>query len=196
MLTYMITLCLFAASPGPGVFAVIGQSIARGPAQAFLMLTGIIIGDIFYLIATVAGLGLLAAKMGVIFALVKYLGAAYLIWLGWQNWRRKKILMDGSAKAAHQSLLGGFAISISNPKVMVFYLAFLPTLLDVSAISVSDVAVLASITTVVSYVILSVYIFGAARLKKTITKPRPQRWFNRLSGTMMAGAGFFVAIRS
>lgn len=196
IIAYSIAITMFAASPGPGVFAVIAQSIARGTAPAFALLTGIIFGDIAYLVAAAAGLGLLAAKMGTMFVLIKYMGAAYLIWLGWQAWHHKADIANSPAKATKRSLVGGFAISISNPKVMVFYFAFLPPFLDLTTITITDIALLASITTLVSYVVLGVYILGAAKLRTVITKPRPQKWLARFSGTVMAGAGVLVATRN
>jgi len=195
IVAYTIALTFLAASPGPGVIAVIAQAITRGPISAFLMLTGLIIGDTMYLIAAAAGLGLLASKMGAFFIAVKYAGAAYLLWLAWKSWHNKKPTTSNKGQSHRHSLAGGIAISLSNPKVIVFYLAFLPTFLDLTAITAADIAILALITTFVSYIVLGIYIVGAAKLRQTISKPQPQKWFNRLSATMMASAGFVVAAR-
>lgn len=203
ILAYTAAITIFAASPGPGVFAVIGQSVLRGTSAALLMLTGIIIGDVIFLIGAAAGLGLLAAQMGALFIFIKYLGAGYLVWFGWQSWRKKTASSNteeakGIKKhsSVRSSLLAGTAISLSNPKVMVFYLAFLPPFLDLTTISVTDIAVLTSITTAVSYVVLGFYILGAAKLRQEISRPRPQKWFNRISGALMVSAGALVATRS
>jgi len=195
-IAYALAITLFASIPGPGVFAVVAQAIARGAGPAFVLLTGIIVGDIAYLIAAAAGLGLLAAQMGAFFGVVKYMGGAYLIWLGWKNWHSRPLTEGSKGPSGKLSLLGGFAISLSNPKVMVFYLAFLPTFMDVTTITGTDIAVLAGITTAVSYGVLGVYIFGAGKLRSAVTKPGPQKWFGRFSGTVMAGAGVLVATRN
>ena len=195
-IAYALAMGLFAASPGPGVFAVVSQAVARGAGPAFVMLTGIIIGDITFLIAAAAGLGILAEKLGTFFAIIKYVGAAYLIWLGWQAWRIQGTADPASNTPTRFSLLGGFSISISNPKVMVFYLAFLPSFLDLTTITAADIGLLASITTVNTYLILGIYIVGASKLRQTISRPRPQKWFNRLSGAVMASAGVLVAARN
>jgi threonine/homoserine/homoserine lactone efflux protein len=193
---YAFAMALFVAAPGPGVFAVIALAISKGPRPAFVMLTGIILGDISFLIAAAAGLGLLAAKMGVLFTAFKYLGAAYLIWLGWKCWTSKITAMPENKGRARYTLLAGFAIPISNPKVMVFYLAFLPPFLDLTKVTASDIGLLASITAVITYTILGTYIFGAAKLRSKISKPTPQKWFSRISGSIMAAAGVLVASRS
>jgi len=196
IIAYTLAISLFASVPGPGVFAVVAQAIARGPLPAFIMLTGIIIGDIAYLVAAAAGLGLLAAQMGSLFVAVKYIGGAYLIWLGWKNWHSHSATTEKKPVSTKLSLLGGFAISLSNPKVMVFYFAFLPTFMDVTLITATDIALLASLTTIVSYVVLGGYIFGANKLRSAVTKPGPKKWFGRFSGTVMAGAGVLVATRN
>lgn len=196
IIAYALAITLFASIPGPGVFAVVAQAIARGPLPAFILLTGIIVGDIAYLVAAAAGLGLLAAKMGSLFAVVKYIGGAYLIWLGWKNWHSHSASNTAKQVSTKLSLLGGFAISISNPKVMIFYIAFLPTFMDVTIITGTDIALLASITTVVSYAVLGVYIVGAGKLRSAVTNPGPQKWFGRFSGAVMAGAGVLVATRN
>ncbi len=202
IITYCLAMMLFAAAPGPGVFAVISQSLTRGMAPAFAMLTGIIVGDIAYLLAAAAGLGLIAKQMGALFIIVKFIGGAYLIWLAWQSWHTKivnpssKSKPDTPKKPNKFSLLGGFAISISNPKVIVFYLAFLPPFIDLSTATTGDLALLGVITAVVLYFVMGAYILGAAKLRRTISKPTPQKWFNRISATMMAGAGIIVATRN
>jgi len=196
IIAYALAITLFASIPGPGVFAVVAQAIARGPWPALVLLTGIIVGDIAYLVAAAAGLGLLAAQMGSLFVVVKYIGAAYLIWLGWKNWHARPLSAEAKRPSSKLSLAGGFAISLSNPKVMIFYLAFLPTFLDITTITGTDIALLASITTAVSYAVLGAYIFGASKLRTAVTRPGPQKWFGRFSGAVMAGAGVLVATRN
>jgi len=195
-IAYAFAMGLFAALPGPGVFAVVSQAVARGTSPAFVMLTGIILGDIAFLIAAAAGLGILAAKLGTFFVIVKYVGAAYLIWLGWQAWYAQGTTEPVRSNPTRFSLLGGFSISISSPKVMVFYLAFLPSFLDLTTITAANIGLLALITTVNTYLILGTYIIGASKLRQTISRPRPQKWFNRLSAAVMAGAGVLVATRN
>lgn len=199
ILAYALAMALFAAVPGPGVFAVVAQAMARGTFAAFALLTGIILGDIAFLLAAATGLGLLAAQLGELFLIVKLAGAAYLVWLGWQSWKagtQPAATPETKDSSRKWSLMGGFAISISNPKVMIFYLAFLPPFLDLTTATAADIALLASITTAVTYVVLGFYILSAAKLRSTIAQPRAQKWLNRFSGTVMAGAGILVAARN
>lgn len=196
-IAYAIALAIFAASPGPGVFATIAQAIAKGTGPAFALLSGLIVADIIYLVAAAAGLGVIAKEFHDLFTLVRIAGAAYLIWLGWNCWRQPVDQPNDIEKRAKaKSFLAGFSISLSNPKVIVFYLAFLPTFVDLGSITAIDVSILAAITAGLSYVVLGVYIFGARQVRRSLTKPSTRRMFNQSSGVMLVGAGLFVAAKS
>lgn len=86
IIAYAFAMGLLAATPGPGVFATVAQAVTKGTAPAYAMLTGLIVSDIIYLVAAATGLGLLAQQFGEAFTLLRYAGAAYLIWLGWTSW--------------------------------------------------------------------------------------------------------------
>lgn len=197
IVAYALAMGVLAATPGPGVFATIAQAITKGAAPAFAMLTGLIVADIIYLVAAAAGLGLLAQQFGEAFVVMRYVGAAYLIWLGWTSWTGPKTLDEQSrATAKSRSFIAGFLISLSNPKVIVFYLAFLPTFVDLQAIQASDVGILAAITAVLSYIILGGYIYGARRVGRSLKQPTMKKRFDRAAGTLLIGTGIFVAARN
>lgn len=196
-IAYAIALAIFAGSPGPGVFATIAQAISKGAGPAFALLTGLIIADIIYLVAAAAGLGVIAKEFHEVFTVVRWAGAAYLIWLGWNCWKTPAEPSDEIQKRAKaKSFLAGFSISLSNPKVIVFYLAFLPTFVDLGTITTGDVAILASITAGLSYVVLGAYIYAARRVSHSFEKPRVRRRFDQVSGSLLIGAGVFVAARN
>lgn len=194
---YAVALGVFAASPGPGVFATIAHAMTRGAAPAFALLTGLITADVIYLAAAAYGLGVAAKQMGDFFVVFRIIGAGYLIWLGWKSWTQQYTIdPDNPLPRKRRSFLGGFAISLSNPKVMVFYLAFLPTFIDLKQIGHTDVAVFAVLTALISYIVLGVYIFGARSLATTFEKPSIRRRFDRAAGAMLIGAGVAVAARN
>lgn len=194
---YALATVIFGLTPGPGVFAVIAQSITRGLGPAFLMLLGILAGDFIYLIAALTGLGVLAKSLGSLFVVIKLCGAAYLLYLAWKSWTtpiNRPEKPEKKAKAG--SLLAGLTISVSNPKVIVFYLAFLPTFFDLQALTGTDLVAITAVTIGVLFLVMAGYVLGAVKLRQTISKPRPQKWFQRISGTLMAGAGVMLAARS
>lgn len=197
LIAYSIALSLFAATPGPGVFATIGQAMSRGTAPALALLSGLIAADIIYLVAAAFGLGIMAQHMGKLFMVIKFVGAAYLIWLGWISWTRQySPTANDTEYPRGRSFLAGFAVSLSNPKVMVFYLAFLPTFVDLSTVQPLDIAILASLTAILSYVILGFYIAGARSLATSLKKPSVRRYFDRVAGSFLIGSGLFVAARN
>lgn len=202
LLAYAIASAIFAASPGPGVFATIAQAMSRGTGPAFALLTGLILGDLVYLAGAAYGLGVAAQQMGDLFFVVRLLGAGYLIWLGYRSWTQHydlgpdEIGEGRPVPRKSRSLAGGFAISISNPKVVVFYLAFLPTFIDLKTVGHVEIALLAGLTALMSYLVLGVYIWGARVLAVAFERPNVRRRFDRVAGAMLMGAGVAVAVRS
>lgn len=197
IIAYAFAMGLLAATPGPGVFATVAQAVTKGTAPAYAMLTGLIVSDIIYLVAAATGLGLLAQQFGEAFTLLRYAGAAYLIWLGWTSWRAPKTIdPTAPSPAKARSFIAGFLISLSNPKVIVFYLAFLPTFVDLQAINATDVGIMAFITAALSYIILGSYIYGARRVGQSLRQPTIKKRFDRAAGTLLIGTGIFVAARN
>lgn len=197
IVAYAIAMGLLAATPGPGVLATVAQAITKGAAPAFAMLTGLVVADILYLVAAATGLGLLAQQFGDAFVVMRYVGAAYLIWLGWTSWTGPKTIEQQPQPAAKsKSFIAGFLISLSNPKVIVFYLAFLPTFVDLQAIQAADVGILAFITAALSYIILGGYIYGARRVGHSLKQPTMKKRFDRAAGSLLIGTGIFVAARN
>lgn len=196
LIAYIIASAIFAAVPGPGVLATVGQAVSRGTAPAFALLSGLIVGDFVYLVAAAFGLGFVAQQFNELFVVLRLIGAAYLIWLGWTSWRQA--VGEGQQNSAinkSRTFLGGLAISLSNPKVMVFYLAFLPTFIDMTTVGAQQVALLGSLNVIISYVVIGAYIFAARSVASAFHKPVIQRRFNRVAGSMLITAGVAVALQ-
>ncbi len=195
-IAFIIAMAIFAGSPGPGTFAVFAHAMSRGKISAFALLTGITLGDIIYLVGAVYGLGVLATELGSVFTFIRYAGAAYLIWMGYQAWTSNDAADNVSTNNKKgKAIFAGFTISISNPKVMIFYLAFLPTFIDLKTVTHTDIAILAIITITVIYAVLGSYILAANKLRNKLNQPRAKRWFNRITGGLLFSAGLAVAAR-
>lgn len=194
---YAVAMALLALSPGPGVMAVIAQTMAKGAKAGFLILSGMVVSDITFLLASIYGLSSLAAQMGEFFYIVKIAGAAYLIYLGWATWVSKLEAKAASAKLHKgKSFATGIAIGLGNPKAIVFYLALLPAFIDLTVIQPSDVLLITAVTIVVLYLVVGSYVLGAAKLKKAVSTPTAQKRFNRITGSLLIGAGATIAARS
>jgi threonine/homoserine/homoserine lactone efflux protein len=199
LLLFSSALFIAAASPGPGIAAIVARVLGRGPKEAVAFSIGVALGDVVWLTFAILGLAALAQAFHGVFLVVKYLGAAYLLYIAYKIWTAPAVPQDieAEARAEHplKLLLGGIALTLGNPKVMVFYLALLPTFLDLTRITLLGFAELVVATLTVLGVVFAGYIALASRARKLFTSPRAIRILNRTTGTVMAGAAAAVAAR-
>lgn len=197
-LAFAAAMLVFALSPGPGVVAVISTAVSRGFAPAMALSVGLVAGDLLYLLFAVFGLSLIAQMMGEVFVVVRVLGAAYLVWMGIEAWRAPlaSAAADATSDGPSRSLLAGFLISLGNPKVMVFYLGFLPAFLDLADMTLTDVALIVAILVPVGLGTMAVYALLAGRARRWLAAGRGALWMNRTAGALLVGAGVAVAIKS
>ncbi|MCB9994193.1 MAG: LysE family translocator [Hyphomicrobiaceae bacterium] len=197
-LPYVIALGIAAAIPGPGIAACVGKALGSGFRPAFYFTIGLIAGDLTYLTFAVLGLSAIATLFSGIFILIRYLGAAYLLWLAWSFWRAG---IDPEKIQARQgsgfwpSVVGGYMLTLGNPKTIIFYMALLPTVVDLTAVSQLDFVMLAIATVAVLLAVVVPYIALASRARAFLTNPKALRILNRSAATAMAGAAAFIALR-
>lgn len=185
--------------PGPCMLAITARSVSSGFGSAMVMALGVAFGDMAYLLLAAFGLSHLAASLGGVFIVVKYAGAAYLVWLGVKAWlgRGDMIALRPEAGSCRRSvaggMLGGFVICMGNPKVILFYCSFLPAFVDMSTLGGGDVARLAGACLVVLAACAAIYALAAARAIKLLRSRRALRLANRTAGAMFIGCGVAVA---
>jgi threonine/homoserine/homoserine lactone efflux protein len=198
-LTVFAAALFFAAlSPGPAVAAIVARVLARGLKGTGAFCAGVAIGDVVWLAAAVLGLAFVAQTFAMAFLAIKYAGCAYLLYLAWKLWTAPASIEAGVAPEAESRwrlFLGGLALTMGNPKTMVFYLALLPNLLDLSAMTFLGFAELAAIILLVLFVVFGGYVIVAARARRVFTSPRSIKLLNRGSGAVMAGAAVAIATR-
>ncbi len=199
LVLFTVVLVLAAASPGPAVVALVARTLARGRAGSRAFILGLVLGDIVWLAGAVLGLAALAAALGPFFMLVRLAGAAYLLLLAWRLWTARHEPLATRAgtpvRSASSQFMTGILLSLGNPKSMAFYLALLPTLLDVGRISLPDFLEMCAIITIVLVAVFTAYMHLADKARRFIATPRAMRVLNRLCGTAMAGAAVSVATR-
>lgn len=199
LLVFATALFIAAASPGPGIAAIVARVLGRGTQGAAAFGAGLAIGDVVWLTFAIAGLAALAQAFHGVFLVVKYAGAAYLLYLAYRLWTApaapQEVVADGKAEHPAKVFLGGLAVTMGNPKVMVFYLALLPTIVDLTRITLLGYAELVGATLTVLAVVFAAYIGLAARARRLFTSPRAIRILNRTTGTVMAGAAAAIASR-
>jgi len=184
--------------PGPGVTALIARVLARGTHGAPAFIAGFVVGALVWFTIAATGLAVLAASFATVFVAIRYAGAAYLLYLAWKLWTAPARPLDAVQAvpdARGRLFLTGVAINLGNPKVIVFFLALLPTVVDLGTLTPVGFAELALIVTVIASGVLAGYAMAAARARRLLTSPRAVRVANRCSGAVMAGAAVTIAMR-
>ena len=144
------------------------------------------------------GLSAIAEAMGSLFIFVRYLGASYLIWLGYRTWIKNNILRAIKQREKISALgcyISGLFLTLGNPKTIVFYLSILPVFLDPSRLSTSDVAIILVIVVLVLATVLFVYSFGVSRLNGLFQGHRAMKNIDRCSGGVMISTGLIMLVK-
>lgn len=198
-IAYSAALAVAAAIPGPGVTALVARALGSGFRSSLFMALGLVVGDLTYLTAVVLGLAFVAQTFGMVFLLIKWAGVAYLAWLAWSFWRIGITAETVQARKGRgglvASFLAGYAVTIGNPKTMIFYLAVTPTIIDLTAISAADYGLLLILTAVVLMVVLVPYLALAVKARWFLATPRALKALNRTAAVFMAGAAAAIAAR-
>jgi threonine/homoserine/homoserine lactone efflux protein len=189
---------VLGVTPGPGVFAGVARALASGLGPAVAFATGMVVGDIVLLLLVVFGLAAVAETMGELFLFVKIAGGAYLVWLGLKLWRTKPVTTGAGAETERgfwRNSLGGFALTLGNPKAILFYAAFLPTFLDLARLDAAGILIAVAVVASVLFLVMLGYCSLAARARRLFQSQRSMRRLNRGAGALLMGAGVAVATR-
>jgi threonine/homoserine/homoserine lactone efflux protein len=192
-------LFIAAAAPGPGIAAIVARVLGRGTQGAVAFSAGLAIGDVIWLTFTIVGLATLAQTFHEVFVAVKYIGAAYLLYLAYRLWTAPAEARDVTALHSGERparlFLAGLAVTMGNPKVMIFYLALLPSLVDLAKVTALGYVELVLVTLVVLGAVFGAYVGLAARARRLFTSQSAIRRINRTTGAVMAGAAAAIASR-
>ncbi len=194
-----VALAIAAATPGPGVLAIVSRSIARGFRDGAAMSAGLILGDLVFFTAALTGWTAVAGAFGEIFFVIRIVAATALILMG------ARMLVASFADApeerraapptAHRAFVAGFLLTLGNPKTILFYLAFLPTFIDLSRVDAQGAVDLVGVIVVVVGGVMLAYAAIASRAARCLARPAFTRWMQRGAGTTLIGAGAAVAVR-
>ena len=199
-LSFLIAVFIFGITPGPGVFAILARALIHGARSCLALSIGMIISDIVYLIAACFGLAAIATHYGEVFFVIRIVGALYLLYLGYKMWTAPVNFdldnADQKQLSKRMGFLQGFLISASNPKVILFYIAFLPTFMDLTVLSGTDIAIASVLTFVGLLAGLMLIATFAARARIWFQSERAVKGLNRSAGSLMIGAAAYLAGRS
>ena len=198
-LAFFLAIFIFSITPGPGVFAILARAMTEGAGACFTLALGMSISDIIYLVLACFGLAAIAEHWAGLFTVIRVVGALYLLYLGWKMWRSRPTLEEEASEVKSinhmMSFVQGFLISASNPKVILFYIAFLPTFMDLTILSAQDI-VLASVITLFGLMLgLMLIAVTASWARKKFRSERAMRGLNRVAGSIMMAAGAYIGLR-
>ncbi|MEZ8140932.1 threonine transporter [Enterovibrio norvegicus FF-33] len=198
--TFTLAIFIFVLTPGPGVFAILARAMVKGARDCTALAAGMVVSDLVYLTLACFGLATIAENYAELFTVIRFMGAAYLIYLGYKMFRALPQLASMSdspeekTKGHLSAFIQGFLISASNPKVILFYIAFLPTFMDLTVLSMADV-VLANVLAAIALMSGAMLVaFGAAKAAKLLRTEKAVRRMNRGAGSIMIGAGAYLAL--
>ena len=198
-LTFAFAMLLLAMTPGPGAFATVSKALSSGFRQTLPLIAGIVLGDLLFLLFAIYGLAMIAESFSTLFALVKYLGGAYLLWLGISLWRdcpRHASPAAASPSSAGYSFASGLSITLSNPKVMLFYLGFLPAFIDLETLSGVDTVVIATVVSLVLGSVMLLYAYAASRATLLLHDKSAQDIVHKAAGSIMIAAGALLLFKT
>lgn len=199
LLFFAGALAVAAISPGPGIAAILARVLGRGRSGMFAFTAGMSVGDVVWLGFAIGGLAVVVQAFHEVLVVIKFAGAAYLLYLAWKLWTAPAKAPDIASVDRRESrtklFLGGLAVTLGNPKTMVFYLALLPNIVDIPRIDALGFVELSVVTLSVLALVFGGYILIALRARQLITSARAVRAVNRTSGAVMAGAAIAIATR-
>lgn len=187
------------ASPGPGVALVVARSLGKGLDRVGWFIAGFLAGDYLLFVLAAAGLAVVAQSFEQVFAVLRYLGAAYLLFLAWKIWTQpvKSVELDTTTarETPMQAFLSSFLLTLGNPKTIVFFVSIMPLAVDLKTLDVLTFAELSAVIALVLPLVLGGYALLANRARRMLRSEAALRRINRGTAAMMAGAAMAIASR-
>ena len=198
-LTLAATVAVAAFTPGPAVTAIVARAIADGPRPAMAINAGVVTGDLLFFALAAAGMAAAARSFGDYFAVLKILGALYLVWQGVSMWRATPRIASpaGTGHENHfwRNYGAGLLLMFGHVQAMLFYAALMPGFVDLSTLTWADLGLIALMLLVVIGGVNTGYALLAARARRFFSNEPAQRAILRVAGTLMFVAAALVATR-
>lgn len=192
-LAFLAATMVMLVIPGPTILLVIGQSLGAGRRAALPLVVGVALGDLTAMTLSLAGLGALLAASATLFMVLKFAGAAYLVWLGVKLWRAPVEASAAAPVSARRAMRDAYVVTALNPKGIAFFVAFVPLFVDAGRPFLPQAVVLVASFVTLAAVNAAVYALLAARLSGAVRRPEVRRILNRCGGSVLVGAGLATA---
>ncbi|CDM58402.1 MULTISPECIES: LysE family translocator [Rhizobium] len=190
---------IMLAIPGPTILLVVSYALGHGRKTALATVTGVALGDFTAMTASLFGLGAVLAASATLFTVLKWVGGAYLIWLGIKLWRAPVMsepMADNDNLPEKKSLkvfLHAYVVTALNPKSIVFFVAFVPQFLNPAQPFFGQMLIMEATFLVLATINASIYALAANAARGLIRKASVQRAVNRTGGTLLIAAGAVTA---
>ena len=199
LVTFCAVYALAVATPGPGIAAIVARSLAHGFKGAPAFVAGFIVGDLAWFAIAATGLAAIARTAATVFVAIKWAGVVYLLFLAWKLWtapaERVAVVDDDGRQHGWRAFVASLMLTLGNPKAILFFLALLPTVVDLASLNAVRVIEISTAIAIILPAVLFSYVFLAARARRLFTTPRAVQRLNRSSGVAMAGAAVVIATR-
>ena len=197
--TFLLTSLVIVATPGTGVLYTLAAGLSRGARASVLAAFACTLGIVPHMVAAITGLAALLHTSAVAFQTLKYLGVAYLLWMAWSMFREHGPLVveeDAAPVRARSVLISGVLINILNPKLTIFFFAFLPQFVPAGSDGgLVRMAALSAVFMVLTFVVFAVYgVFASAVRRHVIARPRVIAWMRRTFAASFVALGAKLAL--
>ena len=196
---FLVTSLIVAISPGIGVLYTMAAGLSRGTRASMVAALGCTLGIVPHMAAAILGLAALLHTSALAFQILKYLGVAYLLYMAWSTLKEQgalRVEKDVTPRSAAQVIVSAILVNILNPKLSIFFLAFLPQFVSADeAYPLSRMVELSAVFMLVTFVVFVGYgIFAASIRNHVISRPRVLTWMRRVFAGAFAALGAKLAL--
>lgn len=194
-LSFLFATTLLLVVPGPTLLLVIGQSLGGGRRHALPLVAGVALGDLTAITLSLAGLGAVLAASAEAFTLLKWAGAAYLVFLGVRMWRAPVSADAVPPLRAQAAFRQAYVVTALNPNGIAFFVAFVPQFISPSASFLPQAAILVASFVTLAAANTLVYALLAGQMSSLVRRPSVRRGLNRTGGGVLVGAGLALVLK-
>ena len=202
IITLFVIMVVLAAIPGTSVALVVIRSATLGVANGFAVTAGIVLGDLVFVMLAILGLSFVAETMGGLFMVIKYLGAFYLLWLGFSLLKSQNITQIKLNNSIREngnlvtSFLAGAILTLGDVKAIIFYVSLFPIFIDLSTLDAAKILVIILVTVVSVGGVKILYALSAKKIVNYARKLKFENTVRKTAGGLMVGAGTWLMIKT
>jgi threonine/homoserine/homoserine lactone efflux protein len=200
LLTFALVYFIFVLTPGPGVAATVARGLGTGLSKSTGYIAGFVLGDIIWFTIAATGLAALATRFETAFTVFKYLGCVYLLYMAWKIWSAPPHATHVEAIEDVPGEWAGFAgtltLTLSNPKVIVFFLSLMPLVVDVQHITLAAYVIMIAVMATVCGGCIVAVLYLATLARRVFKSAKALQRINRTSAAMMAGAAVVIGVKN